>query len=60
MADYEIKDAVIEKFDLDESELLEEYFKMIDSENVEFLYDIDRVNEQIEELYSHIIENVSE
>lgn len=60
LADYEIKDAVIEKFDLDESELLEEYFKMIDSENVEFLYDIDRVNEQIEELYSHIIENVSE
>lgn len=60
LADYEIKDAVIEKFDLDESELLEEYFKMIDSENVEFLYDIDRVNEQIEELYSHIVENVSE
>lgn len=51
--EYEIADMVAEKFNLDKDELLEEYYKLTDSENVE--WDDDRINEQIEELYSHQI-----
>lgn len=60
LADYEIKDAVIEKFNLDEDELLEEYFEVIDAENVDWLLDTDEINRQIEELYSHVVENIEE
>lgn len=58
--EYKIKDAVIEKFNLDEDELLEEYFEVIDAENVDWLLDTDEINRQIEELYSHVVENIEE
>lgn len=54
LSESEIKDAVIEKFNLDEDELREEYFKIIDAENVGCIFDMNEVNEQIEELYSHV------
>lgn len=60
LSESEIKDAVIEKFNLDEDELLEEYFEVIDAENVDWLLDTDEINRQIEELYSHVVENIEE
>ena len=49
----EIRDAVIEKFNLDLDDLLDEYYSIIDAELVE--YNQADVDKQIEELYSHQI-----
>lgn len=54
--DSEIRDAVIEKFDLDLDDLLEEYYQVIDTEMLECLYDTRHVDNQIDEFYSNTVE----
>ena len=53
--EYEIRDAVIEKFDLDYDKLQEEYFRIASAEMLNYLHDIDNVNNQLDELYSNIV-----
>lgn len=55
MDDYEIRDAVIEKFNLDFDKLQEEYFRIADAQALYCLYDEYKVLEQIDELYSNIV-----
>lgn len=53
ISEYKIRELVIEKFNLDEDELLKKYYETIDSENVNL--DNNRINNQIEDLYSYMI-----
>ena len=51
--DFEIKDMVIEKFNLNEYELEEEYYKKLDMLNFDSIYETN-IYEQLEEIYDDI------
>lgn len=55
LTEYEMFNAVVEKFDIDIDDLLEEYFKIMDDYHSSDALDMNNINAQIEELYKHAI-----